>query len=133
MVRPPEGYYVPVQKIRCAWVWHRCAHCGSRMRWEPAYNVSTSFVLAYPSQHDREHRIVRAYYAPTSQDLCLSCAERILGPDPLHLKPNGLEKLVESFFEMSPPPVVEQETVSSSPVQRISLGVARSAKAQSNG
>lgn len=127
MLRPPEGYYVPVRKIRCAWVWHRCAHCGSRMQWEPSYQVSTSLSLAYPSQHDKEHRIIRSFYLPTRQDLCLGCAERVLGPDPTRLKPEELEARVEGFFNLTPPSVVTEEVGSASPIPNLSLGKARKA------
>jgi hypothetical protein len=110
MVKPPIGFYVPVQKIKTAFVWHQCAHCGTQLQWETAYRVSTDLCLKYPSQYDREHRILRGYTAPIGQVLCLNCADRILGTDPFRVKPEALRATVESFFTLPPPKIAEAET-----------------------
>jgi hypothetical protein len=94
------------------------------MQWEPAYQVTSDLSLKYPSQTDREHRILRGYTAPITQDLCLRCAERILGPDPFRVKPEVLQATVESFFDMKPPEVAEEET-GMWPLRKISVAQSR--------
>lgn len=110
MLKPPVGYYVSVKKTKSAWMWHHCVHCGSRMQWEDSYQVVTPLSLAYPSQYDKDHRILRGFSLPSTQDICLNCAPRVLGPDPLHLKPEELQEMVLTFFDLPEPQVVQSET-----------------------
>lgn len=132
MFKPPIGYYVPVTKSKSAWFWHYCAHCGSRMQWEDSFRVVTPLSLSYPDQYDRDHHILRGYITPISQDICMSCAERVLGTDPLHLKPEALQTRVEGFFDLPEPQVVQVE-VGTSSLARLLGGLSLGESRQSRG
>ena len=79
--------YVRIRSYRPIFVWTACSICGVDFLWEHGYEILTDRCLQFPSDEDRERKVVRKYTHMIHQYLCLDCGAPLLSkcPDPRSL------------------------------------------------
>ena len=72
----PGDTYVICEKRKTAFIWHECRICRVNFKWEPFFTIYTERDLKFPTDEDRERKIVRYYPHVVPQTICISCGEK---------------------------------------------------------
>ena len=76
---PSDSKYLSILPYTPRFVWCPCDVCGVEFTWEQGYSVITDRCLQFPTENERERRIIRKYPSKLKQALCPDCGAVLMG------------------------------------------------------